>query len=78
MPARKNIDHETVIDIFLANGPYKLISRKYGGVSIFNISKIKTGRIHRKVTLPYDVHHGALIMNGILVSAAFGVINGPA
>lgn len=73
MPPAKGLDPETVIDIFLAQGRYKRIAYKYG-VSEFNVSKIKTGVIHRKVTAPYDLHHGALIMNGVLISAAFGIV----
>ena len=72
MARPRRIPDETIIDIFLASGPRKLISRKYG-VSVQYVSKVKHGALYRGVTLPWDTRHGARIINAALISAAFGV-----
>lgn len=71
------LDKETVIDVFLATGPQKAIAWKYG-ISQRSVSHIKSRHNYRQFTEAYDPNLGATRMNATLISAAFGVLHGPA
>lgn len=71
MPAVHNLDAETVVDIFLASGPQKVVALRYG-VTQSTVSNIKRRRTHRAATAAWDPLEGAEMVNGMLASLACG------